>query len=98
MDAPPTGEPIEAVNEPIVNEVEKPTEERVIVATRTTQTEKRVSQKQLDALAKGRALNIERRRKYIEFEKLQKLQALQPPPQPVVATKAPNNGYKLSFV
>lgn len=102
----PIGGSIEAVDQSISNEVvQEPTEEeRVIVPSRSmaTQTEKKVTQKQLDALARGRTINQERRRKYIEFEKLQKLQALnvieqktQPPPSRAVPV---HQSYSLSFV
>lgn len=87
------------VGESIVDEPEIQEERVIIPRTIGTQTEKRVSQKQLDALAKGRALNIERRKTYIEFEKLQKLQALQPPtPPPVIRATPVPQSYSLSFV
>jgi hypothetical protein len=85
-------------DEPIVEPI---TFEKV---ERAVQTDKRVSQKQLDALAKGRALNIERRKKYIEFEKLQKLQQLQPLapavplPPPIVRDVPVRQSYALDFV
>lgn len=101
MDEQPTGGSFEAVIQPINEVVPKQVEERVIVGrAMATQTEKRVSQKQLDALAKGRALNQERRKKYIEFEKLQKMhasQAPQPPPIPRAVSVQPSS-YSLKFV
>jgi hypothetical protein len=90
---------IESVNEVVQPEQPSQPPEREV----KTYTH-RVTQKQLDALAKGRALNIERRKKYIEFEKLQALQKLkvieEPPQPPPIMRSVPvaQPSYRLSFV
>lgn len=72
----------------------------VIIPTKynkEVQTDRRhVSQKQLDALARGRELNLQRRRAYIEFEKMQHVMKIHV--EPVQKVEHKERVYKLSFV
>jgi hypothetical protein len=87
-----------------VNEVVSQIVPEVVVIPKkdvSIQTDKKpASQKQLDALARGRALNLQRKKNYIEFEKMQKIMQVHNEPVHYAepAQKVQQNVYKLSFV